>query len=62
MTCQKCDHRRDCKHQCMNLPEGKKCGDCRHYNYCKMLFGANKENSRCDFEPIRFAEIAEVQE
>ena len=56
MKCRECEHLHDCKHQCMALPEGKKCGDCLHYQLCSKLFGAKTENLHCDFEPIRFVD------
>lgn len=57
MTCEKCDYRRNCKSQCKNLPEGKKCADCYHVKRCTSMFGVKPENTRCDFYPIRFREV-----
>lgn len=38
----------------MKLPEGKTCGDCAHYNYCKQLFDCPASNTDCDWAPSRF--------
>ncbi len=58
MECVSCKFVNKCKHQCMDLPEGKTCGDCLMFNRCKMFLGQriNKENTKCDFEPIKFRE------
>lgn len=56
MVCGNCDHYKahNCKHQCMDLPEGMTCGDCIHKARCIAIFGAKESNTSCDFEPIRF--------
>lgn len=56
MECSRCEYYKthNCKHQCMELPEGKTCADCVHVMRCTIMFGANPENTSCDFEPIRF--------
>ena len=38
----------------MRLPEGKKCGDCAHFNYCNWPVGAKADNKTCDWAPSRF--------
>lgn len=57
MTCEKCSYRKNCRHQCMNLPDGKKCADCKYINWCQMVYGAKPESTKCDFEPIRFKQM-----
>ncbi len=62
MNCCDCDYykAKDCKRQCMYLPEGKHCWDCVHVQRCTMIFGASPENTSCGFEPIRFIDKAKV--
>lgn len=38
----------------MNLPMGKKCGDCFHISRCKAMFGHIETDTRCDWSPSRF--------
>jgi len=38
----------------MNLPDGKACADCAHFNFCKGFFGCPPENVTCDWAPSRF--------
>lgn len=38
----------------MDLPIGKMCGDCRHYDRCVMLFSCPVTNVKCDWAPSRF--------
>ena len=42
----------------MALPEGKTCGDCRHWlERCRDLFGVEEGDMQyCDWYPSRFAE------
>lgn len=47
----------DCKHQSMNLPNGKTCADCVHAECCMKKFGATPEKTSCGWEPIIFKEI-----
>lgn len=54
MTCGNCDYRKQCRHQCMDLPEGKRCADCKNIQWCKTAYGVKPENTKCGFEPIRF--------
>lgn len=56
MECRDCDYykAKNCKHQCMYLPDKKTCADCMHINLCESIFGAQPENTSCGFEPIRF--------
>lgn len=58
MRCENCKHIHSCKRQCMDLPKGKTCGDCALFKRCKMVLGqyVQKENTKCDFEPIKFVE------
>lgn len=47
---------------CMNLPEGKTCGDCFHIRRCRMFgFTSSEKNKHCDFFPRRFKDIVELQ-
>ena len=39
---------------CMELPEGKTCGDCRYQPWCKALFSCPPERTSCDYFPRRF--------
>jgi len=41
---------------CMNLPEGKTCGDCVHIHRCKAMFGHVEADTYCDWYPRRFRE------
>lgn len=56
MECRDCEHykAKNCKRQCMYLPDGKTCADCVHVERCTLMFGAKPENTSCGFEPIRF--------
>lgn len=56
MECRNCEYRKNCRHQCMNLPDWKTCADCVHVSWCTTVYGAKPENTKCDFEPIRFKE------
>jgi hypothetical protein len=43
---------------CMNLPEGKTCGDCAHKRRCLAFgFTSSEGNTSCDFFPRRFLEV-----
>lgn len=59
MECARCDYYKahNCKHQCMQLPEGKTCADCAHIERCMMMFHGNPKNTMCGWEPIKFKEI-----
>ena len=39
MECRNCEHLRNCKRQCMDLPEGKTCGDCCYIAHCQLFYG-----------------------
>lgn len=41
---------------CMNLPDGKTCGDCMHARRCIAMFGHTATDTYCDFYPRRFRE------
>lgn len=58
VKCGDCDYykEKNCKHQCMYLPDGKTCADCKHSERCTTIFGAKLENTSCGFEPIRFCQ------
>ena len=58
MECANCKFVNICKRQCMDLPEGKTCGDCLMFNRCKRFLGQwiNKKTTKCSFEPIQFIE------
>lgn len=43
-----------------NLPRGKTCADCYHFKRCEMLFGCGAKNTRCDWNPSRFAVAVEA--
>ena len=38
----------------MDLPEGKTCGDCVHFNRCNSIYGHITEDESCDWSPSRF--------
>ena len=41
----------------MNLPEGKECGDCRHFLiHCQQIISCQSISTVCDWFPIRFAQ------
>lgn len=58
MECGRCEHYKikDCKRQCMDLPDGKTCADCLHAERCIEMFGATPDKTKCGWEPIRFKE------
>ena len=56
MRCENCQYLRGCKRQCMDLPDGKTCGDCVNIKWCEMVYGVKRTNTKCDFEPVRFKE------
>ena len=39
---------------CMQLPEGKTCGDCVFSRRCIAMFGKKREHTTCDFFPRQF--------
>mgnify|MGYP001558461262 CR=1 FL=1 len=39
---------------CMALPTGRTCGDCRNAGYCVALFGCSLTATTCDWAPSRF--------
>ena len=39
---------------CMNLPEGKTCGDCAHGPRCFAMFGHQAVYTYCDWFPRKF--------
>lgn len=45
---------------CMELPEGKSCGDCVHERRCCLMFGHVPTDTYCDWFPRRFCEVAKV--
>lgn len=45
---------------CMQLPEGKTCGDCVHIARCKAIFGHVETDTYCDFFPRWFRERVAV--
>lgn len=56
MECRNCDYykAKNCKHQCMFLPDRMTCGDCINIDWCSKVYGVKPRNTSCDFEPIRF--------
>lgn len=56
MRCGDCEWYKahNCRHQCMNLPDGYTCADCVHDDWCFVTFGVLPDSTSCDFEPIRF--------
>ena len=42
----------------MVLPNGKTCGDCKHFKpKCEWLISCKTERTQCDWWPIRFVQI-----
>jgi len=41
---------------CMQLSDGKTCGDCRHVRRCVLMFGHQPSDTYCDWFPRRFVE------
>lgn len=41
---------------CMELPEGKHCGDCVFFNHCAAFYDHKASDTYCDFFPRRFRE------
>ena len=39
---------------CMDLPDGKTCGDCVHIKRCKAIFGHTETDTVCDWFPRKF--------
>lgn len=39
---------------CMNLPDGKTCGDCIKYEKCRNFTGHKETDTYCDFFPRIF--------
>lgn len=56
MECRDCEYRKCCQRQCMKLPAGKTCGDCKHLAWCTQAYSVKVKNTMCDFEPVRFQE------
>ena len=38
----------------MDLPEGKTCNDCHHFERCNGMFGHIVEDEVCDWAPCKF--------
>jgi len=43
---------------CMELPQGKTCGDCFAFRHCAAFYGRKATDTYCDFFPRRFKEPA----
>ena len=43
----------------MKIPNSKTCKDCVHCKRCCSMFGANPQNTECDFYPVRFQDASE---
>lgn len=59
MECRNCPDLKHCQRQCMKLPDGKTCGDCDSFGWCKMVYGVKSKRISCHFEPIRFKQKEE---
>lgn len=46
---------------CMDLPEGKTCGDCVHIARCKAIYGHVETDTSCDWFPRKFRAMANNQ-
>lgn len=46
---------------CMELPEGKTCGDCVNFRHCTAFYAHTSADTYCDFFPRRFREQAAVK-
>lgn len=60
MECVDCEHLKahNCKRQCLDLPQGRTCGDCAFFGWCSEFLGSRvkADNTSCDYEPVRFRE------
>lgn len=56
MTCSECGAYKEhnCQHQCMIIPDGKTCSDCKRFDWCSLVYDVKAEDNHCDFEPVRF--------
>lgn len=41
----------------MLLDDGVTCGDCMHAYRCRILFGGDDGNTKCQFHPSRFQSV-----
>ena len=57
-NCADCEHLHNCKHQCLDLPAGRTCGECACFSWCSVFCGdrVQADNTSCDWEPVRFRE------
>jgi hypothetical protein len=46
----------------MDLPDGKRCGDCFAVNHCAAFYGRIAADEVCDFFPVRFVELLPARE
>lgn len=45
---------------CMELADGKTCGDCANFRHCEAFYGHKPTDTYCDFFPRRFRERAAI--
>lgn len=45
---------------CMELPDGKSCGECKHFRHCAAFYAHAATDTYCDFFPRRFVQRVEV--
>lgn len=41
---------------CMELPQGKTCGDCVNFRHCQAFYAHQADDTYCDFYPRRYRE------
>ena len=56
LTCLGSAGRAGKRYATLELPEGKTCGDCVHFERCEWLISCKRDRTSCDWHPIRFVE------
>jgi hypothetical protein len=56
-----CDDKACSEKTCMELPDGKTCGDCRNFRHCAAFYAHKPTDTYCDFFPRRFAEPTHIE-
>ncbi len=57
-----CEYAKPTGHATMDLPDGKRCGDCFAVNHCAAFYGRIAADEVCDFFPVRFVELLPARE
>lgn len=56
-----CYDKRCTAETCMNLPDGRTCGDCFHIKRREAIFGHVPSDTSCDWFPRRFREPSQKE-